>query len=237
MNPLDRHGKIMLQFSGGKDSLACLYLCRPYWDKIVVVWANPGNPYPETVAQMRAVEKLVPHFLEVEGEQPEWIKHHGYPVDLLPVFNTERGRMYGTKGTLLQSTLDCCAHNMLQPLAEAVEILGVTLVVRGQKNFDKLKGPLRNGDIVGSVTYHYPLEKWTDAHVLLYLEEQGVELPPQYARGVNTSIDCVNCTGYAEHNRVRWEQMKDTHPDLWPELSTRLQEVRTALAGAAAHYW
>ena len=44
---MDRHDIVVLQFSGGKDSTACLHLLEPWWDKVHVVWVNPGAPYPE----------------------------------------------------------------------------------------------------------------------------------------------------------------------------------------------
>jgi PP-loop superfamily ATP-utilizing enzyme len=51
-SPFDRHAKAILFFSGGKDSLACLHLLREYWDRVLVVWANPGEALPELRAQM-----------------------------------------------------------------------------------------------------------------------------------------------------------------------------------------
>ena len=55
---LDRHDKIALQFSGGKDSLAVLYLCKEWWNKITVVWLNTGSAFPETIAQMEGIYSL-----------------------------------------------------------------------------------------------------------------------------------------------------------------------------------
>jgi len=34
----------VLQLSGGKDSLACLYLLKPKWDDLIVAWVNTGAP-------------------------------------------------------------------------------------------------------------------------------------------------------------------------------------------------
>jgi phosphoadenosine phosphosulfate reductase len=234
---LDEHDQIVLEFSGGKDSLACLYLCRPHWDKITVLWSNPGDPYPETVAQMQHIAQLVPHFLEIKGEVGAWVAESGYPVDVLPVLNTGFAHTFaGTSGVRLQSVFDCCLHNLLHPMAEAVEVLGATLVVRGQKNADALKGPLRSGRELLGVTYYYPLETWTDDDVFNYLQAEGVALPEQYARGINTSFDCVGCTGFAEHNQRRWATMRDTHPDLWPQFKVRLDTVRATLQQAMTHY-
>lgn len=234
---LDAHERIVVQFSGGKDSLACLYLCRPWWPKLHVVWCNPGNPYPETLAQMAHIRALVPHFIEVNGEQPRWVREQGLPVDVVPILATTVGQLVaGVHGPRLQSTFECCRHNLWEPLARAVIALRATLVVRGQKRSDDLQGPLHDGDVVDGVTYHYPLEGWSDADVRAYLHEQGVALPPQYGRGINTSFDCFDCTGYAAHNRARWAAMPDTHPDLWARFGPQLAAVRAELTNAMVAY-
>ena len=42
----DRHEKAVLAFSGGKDSLVCLDICRAYRDQLTVVWVNTGAMFP-----------------------------------------------------------------------------------------------------------------------------------------------------------------------------------------------
>jgi phosphoadenosine phosphosulfate reductase len=41
-----------LQFSGGKDSLACLHLYREQWPDLLVMWLNTGAVYPEMMDYM-----------------------------------------------------------------------------------------------------------------------------------------------------------------------------------------
>jgi len=230
-------GRSVLQFSGGKDSLACLQLCRPWLHKIIVLWANPGHPYPETVAFMAAVRASVPHFVEVHGEQPTWTFRHGLPVDVLPILHTTMAQeSMGRTGVRLQSTFDCCRHNLWEPLQRYIRSHGVTLVIRGQKDADALKGPLRDGEAQDGVTYHYPLQDWTDERVVAFLHENEVALPPNYAQGVHTSLDCWDCTGYAQHNQVRWATMAATHPDLWAAFSPKITAVREALGAAITPY-
>lgn len=87
---LSRHKKVMLQLSSGKDSAAVLWLLQPYWDKFDVVWVNPGNPYPETLEYMEKIQKLVPRFICVLGNQPQDIQRNGWPVDIVPLDHTDR---------------------------------------------------------------------------------------------------------------------------------------------------
>ena len=39
--------KTALQFSGGKDSLACIHLMRSHWDTLTVYHVDTGDLLPE----------------------------------------------------------------------------------------------------------------------------------------------------------------------------------------------
>lgn len=64
---LNRHKKVAVEVSGGRDSLACLYLLRPYWNRFWVYWLNSGDSFPEVVQLMERVRARVPHFVEIAG--------------------------------------------------------------------------------------------------------------------------------------------------------------------------
>ncbi len=72
----DRHDKAVLSFSGGKDSLVCLDLCRDYRDKLTVAWVNTGAMFPHMREFVyRAVEGF--NFVELESDQPGWLDQQG----------------------------------------------------------------------------------------------------------------------------------------------------------------
>lgn len=234
---IDKDDVAVLQFSGGKDSIACLYLLRSLWDRITVLWANPGNPYPETVEYMNVIQEAVPRFIEVRGEQPAWVRAHGRPVDCLPIFSTEVGQsIAGKNGIRLQSTFDCCAHNLWGPCEKATRELGATVIIRGQKACDDLRCPVVDGQVVDGIRYLYPIVNWTDHMVFEYLAREGVFVPPQYSVGINTSLDCWDCTGYALHNQRRWSMMHDTHPEMWGSFRVTLDQVRAAVRESSSAY-
>ena len=58
-----------LLFSGGKDSLACLYLYRDVWDRLPVIWVNTGAAYPEMIEYMEGWKRRRPHFIEVKTKR------------------------------------------------------------------------------------------------------------------------------------------------------------------------
>jgi len=190
--------KKALQFSGGKDSLACLYLLKPIWDELLVVWGNTGSAYPETIKLMDKVRSLVPHFLEVKSNQPDYIANYGFPSDILTIRNTNFGHIvHGTGGRKFTDYLSCCNANIWQPLAKACE--GMEVIYRGQRLEDEKKSPVRSGDVINGIEYIFPIENWSTAQVKEYL---GEKLPEYYSQE-KSSHDCWNCTAYLDDNLER----------------------------------
>lgn len=203
--------RTVLQFSGGKDSLACLYLLKPRWNDLTVVWVNTGAAFPETLALMERVQQMVPHFHEVRSRQN--IEEEGYPTDVVPLAATSWGHFYeASHGLKFQSRYSCCGAALWGPTQRAMREMGATTIIRGQKRSDAKKSPIRSGQIIDGVRYEFPLESWTDADVLAYLAEIGVDLPANYA-GMSTGLDCWNCTAYLSENAGRLAYMAERHPD------------------------
>lgn len=224
----------VLHFSGGKDSLACLYLLKDQWDEITVMWMNAGAPYPETVAQMEKIKALVPHFLEVRSDQSKQIEAHGFPADVVPISNTTFGVHLRPGGALIQSWGSCCGANLWEPLQAATRRLGATTVIRGQRRDDYRTSPIRNGHVEGGVTYLFPIEDWTAADVFRFLEAQKVEIPDSY-RWAGTSLDCWNCTAFLDERQRELRNLPKHHPELWPEVDRRLRIIRKAIAQDTAY--
>lgn len=222
-------GKICLQFSSGKDSAACLYLLKQYLPRmegIVVAWVNPGNPYQETVDYMKGIAESVADFVEIKGEQPEFLASNGYPVEILPVNATSFGKeIFGETGPTFCSYLDCCQKNLWLPMQNFLEENEITAVIRGQKNSDQLRAPVKSGQIIQGIEYFFPLEDWNDNDVFDFL---GDRVPASYKRGIESSLDCVNCTAYEAHNVSRLKDLRQTNPPVFLEVS----QVRAALKKA-----
>lgn len=224
----ERHSAAVLQFSGGKDSLACLHLLRPYWDRLTVLWANTGDAFPETVEQMRDIADLVPHFQEVRSQQPENIKRFGPPADVLSAWDTPYGRMIDdSRRYRVQTPFGCCAVNIWKPLDEATRALRATLVIRGQRHAESKKAPIRSGHVEDGIEYYFPIEDWTDQEVVEYLRANDVKLPEHYAY-VDSSLDCQTCTAYLAENAGKFVYVRERHPHLHAELRQRLSYIRDA---------
>lgn len=233
----NRHIRVALEFSPGKDSAACLWLLEPYWNRLVVVWANPGNPYPETLEYMQAIQETVPKFAEVKGRQPEWIKEFGYPTDILPVMASPFNHMPGTEENIrLQPFMACCSANMWQPMAQWVQANEITGVIRGQKVCDRLRSPISNGSIIDGVEYLFPIDGWDDVQVRDFL---GDKIPDSYKRGLITSLDCMNCTAYVAQNPGRVADLELIYPPAAAEVKqvhSHIYEESMAVLDLMEHY-
>lgn len=227
---LSRHNFVALQFSAGKDSLACLKLLQPYLEQIVVLWCNAGNPYPETVEYMDEIYAKVPHFIEVTGNQPAWVIEHGMPVDVMPVSLSHFGPMMHDRIVpKFQPFNQCCAANLWEPMADWIMKNGVTGLIRGQKNCDVHKPPFRSGDWVGEIEFFHPIEDWTDEQVFEFL---GDEVPLSYKRGLTSSLDCMNCTAYADTNKARLEDLDY----IYPPAAAQIRSVHSFLKEELIQY-
>lgn len=223
---VDKHNRIALMFSAGKDSGACLKLLRPYIYRVFVIWANPGRAYPETLDYMKRIAGTVPpgHFIVAPGNQPNYVREHGYPADTVPFEATLWGHVITrSSGPRLLHVTQCCGVNMWAPMQQAIAECGATGVIQGQKECDEWRSPGTNGARLGMGEYHYPLFKWTNDEIIDYL---GDDIPPSYNRGLKASLDCMTCTAYLRHNPGRLRDLEQQHPEVYAEIRPVLRWMR-----------
>jgi 3'-phosphoadenosine 5'-phosphosulfate sulfotransferase (PAPS reductase)/FAD synthetase len=222
-----RHQNVALQFSGGKDSLAVLYLMRPYWDKLTVYYCNSGNAFPETLDLIAKVVEQVPRFVEVKGRQPQVNTQLGWPSDLVTCGSTWAGRMMGSNEPALIDRYTCCFKSLMEPMYQRMKADKITLIIRGQKNADPLKPPLRSGHVSDGFEFLYPIEDWDDEYLFAYLQSCGTRIPRYYKDGMTSAPDCMNCTAWLEHKMPAY--VKRYHPTAYPELQNRLNKIAVAV--------
>lgn len=225
---LDKHSKIALQFSGGRDSLACLYLLKDYWPKLTVYWCNTGAAFPETIALMGRIRELVPNFVEIGGNQPAVTQVFGIPSDIVPVSSTPIGLAVSGDGRqMIQDRYSCCARTMMQPTHARMVQDGITLIIRGQKNADRLKSPVRSGHTEDGIEYLFPIQDWSRAKVVSFLREQGVELPRFYEI-LESTPDCMTCTAWWEEGAAKY--LKRYHHAQYLENQSKLARINQAVS-------
>jgi phosphoadenosine phosphosulfate reductase len=220
--------RVALQFSGGKDSLACLHLLKPWWHRLIVIWANPGDPFPETVELVNEVSQNVAEFYTVSGN---CLDSPSLPVDLLPIRSSMLGMQLEPDGNqiALRSRYDCCWENFWLPMTQAVKRLNVDLLIRGQRNDEELRVPIpaRAKDPSGAEIF-LPIQHWTARDVKSYLADEGVSLPRFYET-MDCSVDCMRCTAYLKDTRGKVEYLRKYHPHVAMDYESRLARVASAL--------
>lgn len=218
-----RHSRIALQFSGGKDSLACLYLLRPYLDRLTVYYVNSGDAFPETTELIDALRPHIPHFVEIQGRKPQVEAALGWCSDIVPCGSTGFGQMMGHEGPMLVDRYTCCFKALMEPMYERMKADGITLIIRGQKNDDDKKPPLRSGSVLDGFEFLYPIEDWNADRLFQYLTDEGAPLPRYYVDGMTSAPDCMSCTAWLEHKMPQY--VRKYHPTKYPALMDRLNRI------------
>jgi phosphoadenosine phosphosulfate reductase len=223
-----RHEKVALLYSGGKDSLACLYLAKEYLDRAYVVWVDTQANFPEIEEAMLALH--LPNMIRVVSDQPTSIKANGYPVDVVPVDYTKRGQEYSnsSKQLLLRNYMECCTENIWFPARDAIKELGVTAVIRGQRADESHGAPITSGHVEDGVEHVLPLENWTQQEVLDYLQSEGVDVSGRLGMA-HSSLDCWDCTAYCNNSQERMAYIKANHPEKHAKVVALLKQIDNAV--------
>lgn len=217
-----------LAFSGGKDSLATLFLNRHRLAETVVLWVNTGKNYPEVMNTIGVIRAMCPHFTEIISDREGQNAHWGIPSDIVPTDWTRAGHdICGKKPVMVQPYLNCCIENIGLVLLRFCVQNGITELITGQRNADSRKSTTRDGDVLEGVTYRQPIAGWSDDQVLLYVG-QFLDPLPEHLTLKHSSMDCYDCTAYRADSADRIALMRSRHPTLYAEYAIR----KTALDGA-----
>lgn len=215
----------VLAFSGGKDSMACLHLCRNEID--VAIYVDTGKAYPETLAMVEYAKTLV-DVMTVRTDQAAQNIEQGIPADVVPVDYTPSGHIFtGAKDKKIQDYLACCYQNISYPLFLRALDIGAVSVIYGQRNTETRKSPARNGMQVGAITRLHPIEDWTSERVLTYLATK-MEVPDHY-KIEHSSLDCYDCTAFRANSKDRIEFTRENHPAFYSAYKERMDTINEAL--------
>jgi len=221
-----------LAFSGGKDSLAALFVNRRRLEEIVVLWVNTGKNYPEVMDTINAVRAMCPHFVEILSDRAGQNAYWGIPSDVVPTDWTREGQeATGAKPAMVQNYLKCCIENIGLVLLRYCSNHGIKELISGQRNADKRKSTSRDGDVVQGVTYRQPIADWSDAQVMEFLDRWMHPLP-EHLDLKHSSMDCYDCTAYRADSADRVALMRERHPEMFAEYATRRDALNAALASA-----
>lgn len=221
-SPLARHDRIGLSLSGGKDSMAVLYLLREHLHRITVYHLDTGDLLPEvrdTVAELR---KMCPNFVHIQRDVLDWIDRHGMPTDLLPYAAHEVGRMAGQDAVRTVARYECCFANLMFPVWERAKADGVTLLIRGTKTCDQKRLPVTSGEVHDGIEIWLPIADWAHDDVFTYLRSVDAPLPRLYGDMTNAP-ECARCSAWWGEGRAAY--LRKHYPDLFADYAVRLRAV------------
>lgn len=228
MLDLSTFKKPALQFSGGKDSLACLYLLRDQLDRITVYWLDSGDGCPETRAVIEAVRDWIPHFHVVQSDVSGWRAVHGNPSDVVPASAHWIGVAYGMAPAMISNRFDCCFHNIMAPMHRRMVEDGIDAVIRGTKACDTGRVPAEGPN--EHYTVLLPLRDWSHADVFAYLESVGAPRNAIYDFfGSISAPECLGCTAWWDDNKAAYLMAR--HPEQHARYVAHLSDLRESLHG------
>lgn len=226
MIDLTQYQRPALQFSGGKDSLACLFLLRGQLDRITVYWVNTQDGCPETLAIVDQVRPWVPNFVEVTTDAKAWRSENGDPSDLVPASGHLLGQAYGLGALPLTNRFDCCYANLMLPMHARMVADGVDAVIRGTKLADT--GKIPHEGPTGFYDVLLPIKDWTHAQVFAYLESVGAPRNPIYDHFTSISApECMTCTAWWDDGKAAY--FKARHPQRLGEYRVQLTRIKESL--------
>lgn len=221
------HDRIALQFSGGKDSLACAYLLRPNWDRLTFYHVDTGDLLPEVREIVSDMEAMVPKFVRIETNSAAWMGAVGLPSDLVPTTSTPAGLAIGASVQRIVDRFDCCASNIMAPMHQRMVADGITLVIRGTKRADFARLPAGNGPTGMGYDLWLPLLDWSHDDVFAYLREVGAPVCRVYDHGVQAP-ECATCPAWWSERRAAY--LKAHHPELHAAYQAKLAIVAREIA-------
>ena len=216
---------MILEFSGGKDSLVVLDLFK---DKIkTIIFADTGAVFPHCIDFVeRTCAKYEIPLVKVRSPVNvlDWTDERGLPSDVY----IHKAPNPETK-IHIQRPEECCGEMIWKPMQNYLISIGARTVLRGQKASD-LHVSLGSEFMWDGIRFINPLWDWSDEKVFSYIKDNGLEMAEHYY-SINESLDCWNCTAHLSHPGAekRLEYTKKKYPKLWDKLSDKLSEVKRAL--------
>lgn len=212
--------------------MACLLLYEHQLADIDVIWANTGRYFPEALYFIEEAKKLCPRWHEVKSDREKQWQDNGLPSDIVPINHTNLGQLLTRpKAIKVQSYLGCCYENITTPLLTKTRELGAKTVIRGQRLEEGHRAPAGQ---MQDINFIHPIENWTAEDVLSYLKER-IEIPEHFSLE-HSSMDCFDCTAFAENSADRAAYMKAKHPEKYAEYKLRLEELTSTFGESLKAY-
>jgi phosphoadenosine phosphosulfate reductase len=199
---------VNVSFSGGKDSLASLCLCKKIISGPEVLFINTHLEFPETLEYVREfcrAHKLKLH--EIEGESNFF----------------EQTQIFGPPAKDFRW---CCKTNKLGPMTSFIQehYPKGCVTIEGRRIFESfnraaIKAVERNPYVPNQTTLS-PIRNWRALEVMLYIHMNKLALNPLYEQ----DFERIGCWPCPASMQSEFASLKDSHPRLHAQWTASLQD-------------
>ncbi len=203
--------RLVVSYSGGKDSTACLLWALETGLPTRVLWVDTGNELPETPDYLRYIEQALGVRIETLRDEPRTFQNNVRRRRMLPI----PGRCEVSAAT----KRDGFARYM-----KATDTPQSALLILGQRREESASRaalPDFSPIVRSGLPCYRPILDWTLHDVFSYLSDKGVMAHPAYAKG-RSRVGCVWCANSREADLVR-DNM------LYPERCAELRALRAEI--------
>lgn len=219
-----QHGKkIIVACSFGKDSTAIVHLAIQEDPDVLVVFANTGVEFRETIQfKKELVEEWDLNYEEAKPETTFWklVDKHGYPFI----------RYWSKKMPKNVSSGEprCCYHLKKKPMNKIVKALDIDAIMLGltfDESYQRRYSAIRFGQtyitdksMPKPIVKFHPILYWTTEEVWRYTRENSLPVNEAYEKYGIPRIGCRPCTGY-----LNWQKEMPKHSfKLYQKVATDL---------------
>lgn len=238
---VESHHKVVVWFSGGKDSTTLLHLLRPYAEAIAVVTTIVDGGWPGITEHVLKTCKiwgfdnltLVSPLLTFAAYRAQF----GWPTHLVPTaMDGVMPDPWYDGGPRVASFWHCTALRVLQPLLEVTYALQPDAVLTGSRASDA-PAFARIGPTTGLWeidphlwTRYNPLHTWTTEEIWRYVDGHKIALPQHYSWKRTATFEAPDCqlcpysAAYVRHLQAYDPQL---YADLMAEFGPTLARWQT----------
>jgi 3'-phosphoadenosine 5'-phosphosulfate sulfotransferase (PAPS reductase)/FAD synthetase len=208
---LARFDRLVVSYSGGKDSTACLLWALETGLPVRVIWVDTGNELPETPEYLRYIECAL-------GVKVEYCWRDGSTFMEM----VRARKMWPIPGRCVVS----CANKQdgFKWYLQSTDTPQSALLILGQRRSESASRaalPDFSPIVRSGLSCYRPILDWTLDDVFTYLGDKGVRAHPAYAKG-RSRVGCVWCVNSRDADIVR-DNM------LYPERCAELRALRASI--------
>lgn len=203
--------RLVVSYSGGKDSTACLLWALETGLPVRVIWVDTGNELPETPEYMRYIEGALGVTVETLYDERRNFQA-----------NVRRRRMWPIPGRC-----EVSAANKRDGFARYLKAANTpqsALLILGQRREESASRaalPDFSPIVRSGLPCYRPTLDWTLDDVFTYLGDKGIRAHTAYAKG-RSRVGCVWCVNSRAADLVRDEM-------LYPERCAELRALRAEI--------